>query len=197
MRFAKTIALALLLAACPSAARAQQQQPACTVRRDAAPELRGFRLGMTEAEVRARVPGASVNRDLIGQGSVAFDYNQLKALDAAAYAGVGYVTLLFVGDRVTSVSVQYDQTVNWKSPAQFAERVSELLKLPKAWRPVDPQPREGHLPANNNAFLTMTCDGFLLTVTPNFIRLLDADHERALERLRDEFDSKKQQTFRP
>lgn len=192
MNLRKIFLLAALVVACASAARAQQT-PACTVKRDAAPELRGFRLGMTEAQVKTRVPAAqAVNRDPLGQGSLALQYQQLKDLDAAAYAGVGYITLLFIDDRLTSISVQYDQTVTWKSPEQFAERVSELLKLPKAWRPEQEQTQHGSTP-----FLSMSCDGFRLSVFPNFIRLIDDAHEATLARRRDEIEEKRRQTFKP
>lgn len=194
MNLSKILLPAALLVAGASAARAQQpppqQQPACTVKVGAAPALRGFRLGMTEAEVKARVPGAAVTRDPLGQGAVSFQYSQLKDVDPAAYAGVFYVTLLFIDDRVTSVSVQYDQSITWKSSDHFAERVSELLKLPKAWRQAgDPQ--------KNDQFRTMQCDGFLLSVYPNFIRVLDDSHEATLARRRDEMDEKRRQTFKP
>src|SRR4051812_43449084 len=61
----KVILFSLLLIICCVPAPAQkkiEQQPACVLGLDQSPELRGFRLGLTQPAVLARLPGVTIEK---------------------------------------------------------------------------------------------------------------------------------------
>jgi hypothetical protein len=188
MRYARLL-LAVLSALCLAAAAAHAQQAqaqACPLTIEQAPELRGFRLGMTTEQVMARVPGIQVQQGSFGASDARLPPS--SGADAAAYKGIDNIYFGFLDGRLVNLVVSYDQSVHWKSSDQFAAKVSEFLKLPEDWRGT----------ANPNQKV-LTCAGFDVTVTayPNAIRLAVPNYNEVLSRRREQHEEKLRQDFRP
>jgi hypothetical protein len=152
----KVISLNILLVAlfCPSAWSQQNanRESKCTLARAQAPALRGLKLGMGQAQVLARFPGAKV-KDFINyykkqgvtQINIKFvdpsDENKgkyaLTELDKSRFPDFDDVESLsidFLDKRIYEIKFIYDDTVTWKDTDEFVARVSEALKLPKGWK---------------------------------------------------------------
>lgn len=117
-------------------------------------ELRGFHLGMTVDEVRARVPNVQVRRaDEFGFTTFNVFPDYESGIDKKAFEGVRSVTLEFVDGRASMVWVGYDKTFKWQTIEEFTAGVTAALKLPNAWR---------------SKFRTrvLDCADFTLTVIP-------------------------------
>ena len=132
----------------------------------AAPELLGFRLGMTKDQVKALVPQIRfAGNDPFGVSKTTINPFFVPTLDKEKFAGVRSVSLDFVDERLTSIWIGYDETYKLQVITEFARAVSQSLKLPNEW---SPWRGRGH---------QMRCADFQLTVTtiaggPSF-RLLD------------------------
>jgi hypothetical protein len=98
-------------------------------------ELRGFKLGMTVAEVKARVP----NLRLKAADRFNFtDYSTAVRTDrylsrAPLLEGVESISFQFLDDRVSSVFFVYDNSTKWESGEKFATQVSSALGLKAHW----------------------------------------------------------------
>ena len=188
MRYTRLL-LAAIFALCLAAAHAQQAQAqVCTLTVEQAPELRGFRLGMTTEEIRARFPGALVRQMGFGSSSAQLTQAAFGQGNADAYKGVNDINLLFLDDHLAYLAVGYDQTVPWKNAGQFAARVSEFLKLPDAWRD-----------GAGNGNKVLTCAGFDVIVTPgiNTVTLTIPGYSEVLRQRREQHEEKLRQDFRP
>lgn len=178
MSFTKILLSVALLVCFATAGRAQST---CTLTVDKAPSLRGFRLGMPLSEIKSLAPDIIVNDQGFG-GSVAV-LNQLNKRDALRFKGVDTIFLHFVDERLTSFSVSYDASINWKSTSQFVAKVSEVLKLPAAWEGDDVK--------------TMNCNGFKITAQPNNISLEETNADNVVQRRKAEEAERKRQSFKP
>jgi hypothetical protein len=114
------------------------QEAKCTLKLSelpSIPELRGFHLGMTLDEVRARLPKAQI-RPADEFGFTAFnifpDYE--TAIDKKAFENVRSISLEFLDGRATSIWIGYDQSFKWQTVDEFTEGITTALKLPHAWR---------------------------------------------------------------
>lgn len=99
-----------------------------------APELFGFRLGMTTAEVKARVPQVKFGR--------ANEFEVLKTsinphydsrIDESSYSGLRTISLEFLDGRLTSLWLGYDESFKWQTADAFVGGISQSLRLPNAW----------------------------------------------------------------
>ena len=103
----------------------------------AAPELFGFRLGMTTAEVKTRVPQVAFGRvDDFGAQKTSINPDFNPAIDKASLNGVRTVSLDFLDDHLTSLWFGYDSTFKWQTVPDFVAGISQALHLPAAaWKP--------------------------------------------------------------
>lgn len=186
MRLARIFLPTIFCLLSAASVAAQTSQQTCMLKLDEAPSLRGFRLGMTAEQVKSRLPSAAVNKGSFGHTALTVYHHQLKEL-GQDYTGVNYIELRFMDERVSSVAVEYDGNVRWRSPEEFAAKLSESLKLPSAWRREQP----------DGPFMTMKCDGFMLSTRPNFVRLNDLTSEKTFARRHEEAEEEKRRNFRP
>jgi hypothetical protein len=101
----------------------------------AASELRGFRIGMTTEQVKARLPKLQVRRaDEFGFTSLNIFPDYESGIDKAAFEGVRSISLDVLDDRVFSVWLGYDKSFKWQTVEEFASGIESSLKLPGAWR---------------------------------------------------------------
>ncbi|HWT01222.1 MAG TPA: hypothetical protein VN256_13320 [Pyrinomonadaceae bacterium] len=126
----------LLLTICAGAAAAQDSRCTLKLAELAQPaELRGFRVGMTAEEVRARLPKAQLPRaDEFGFASLNIFPDYEAGIDKKSFEGVRTVSLDFLDNRVTGVWIGYDKTFKWQTIDEFVAGITAALKLPDSWR---------------------------------------------------------------
>jgi hypothetical protein len=152
------------------------QETKCALKINQAPELRGFRLGMTTEQVKSRFPFVRVREsgefDFYRTANVPGEY--LKTIDS--FRGVEGLGLTFLDDKIISISVSYDP-IEWKSEEHFSTRVGEMLKLPNAWQRSN---------INTGYNRQLECDGFQVRTRVNHINLINPVEYQNLERRQQE-----------
>lgn len=141
---------AMLLSGCKS------NRP-CTVPLKQSPELRGFRLGMSLADIQQRLSGfPSVSANQIGVATVEISNDYLhNALDRRyvrgpvgdiedvvsfisaapfpAFKEVKHVELELLDGKLIKIGIYYRDDVKWKSGGEFRQKTAEALKLDGDW----------------------------------------------------------------
>ena len=100
-----------------------------------APELFGFRLGMTTAQLKQRVPQVVFGRvDNFGvlKTSISPDFD--PHMDKASLTGIRTVSFDFLDGNVISLWLGYDGSFKWKTVPEFVSGISQSLHLPDAWQ---------------------------------------------------------------
>ena len=134
-RCSRSSAVLLLILLCASTLSAQESQ--CTLKLadlPAAPELMGFRLGMTTDQVKARVPQVIFAKaDDVGVAKTSISPDFDPRIDKSTFAGVRTVSLDFLDGRLTSLWLGFDGSFKWKTVPEFVKGISQSLRLPDAW----------------------------------------------------------------
>jgi hypothetical protein len=100
-------------------------------------QLRGFRLGMTLAGVRSRLPQLKVRpADAFGYSEARIYFTQ-RTPAPSFLRDVLLMVFNFIDGHVTSIGVVYDNSIKWRSLEQFTHQVSGSLQLPTNWRSYD------------------------------------------------------------
>ena len=120
-------------------ARAQAQENQCLLNLSQAPQLRGFRLGMSADDVIIRVPSIEMpEADEFGFAKgVIYTSSPNLTSNKADFEGVSRVSLSFLDGRLTSILVVYDDSISWESTDEFVSVISRPLGLPGPWQPFD------------------------------------------------------------
>jgi hypothetical protein len=126
----------ILLMICATAAVAQGGKCTLKLAELAQPaELRGFHIGMTMEEVRARLPKAQFPRaDEFGFASLNIFPDYEAGIDKKSFEGVRTISLDFLDNRVTGLWIGYDKTFKWQTIDEFVQGITAALKLPDSWR---------------------------------------------------------------
>jgi hypothetical protein len=152
------------------------QETKCTLKSmqiAAAPELRGFRLGMTLEQVKARMPNLTIRpADEFGATAINIYPEHEEKIDKASFEGIRTISLEFLDGRVVSLWVGYTPDFKWKTPDEFLSGMTRALALPDAWV-VKSRGRQ------------LACEDFQVTVSsiggnPS-IRMVDEPARRTLE----------------
>jgi hypothetical protein len=129
-------ALAIILL-CLSEARMVAQSAPCTLKLADLPtatELKGFHLGMTQDQVKARVPQVLFAHDNeVGVTKTTINPDFDPRINKVSFSGVRSISLDFLDSRLISLWFGYDGTFKWKSVSEFVEGISDKLNLPNAW----------------------------------------------------------------
>jgi len=155
---------------------AEAQEVQCSMKLaelPASPELFGFRLGMTTAEVKKRVPQVvfgGVDPIAVSKTTINPDFD--SRIDKASFPGVRTVSLDFLDGKLTSLWFGYDPTFKWRTVDAFVKGISPALRLPNAWSDWRVRGRR------------LRCADFEMTVTmlgegPSF-RILDLNAEETI-----------------
>lgn len=151
-RFALHIFCSILLCLVSTPSIAAQQ---CTLKSDQlldAPELRGFRLGMTLEQVKARVPQVQFGRpDETGLTKTSINPLYDPRFDKAAFADIRTISLDFLDGKLTTLWIGYESSFKWQSVDEFVKGISKSLSVPGSWSPK----RGGQ---------QLRCDGFTVFV---------------------------------
>jgi len=101
-----------------------------------APELFGFRIGMTKDQVKARVPQVVFSRkETFGLTKTSINPDFDPRINKSTFAGVRTISLELLDDKLTSLWLGYDSSFKWHTVTEFVEGISRSLHLPAAWAP--------------------------------------------------------------
>ena len=134
-----TLDIGLILVLCALTGSAQGNE--CTLRLaqlPEAPELFGFRMGMTTLQVKTRVPRIAfgkVNEFGVSRTTINPDFDPL--MDKATLAGIRSLSFDFLDGRVSSLWFGFDGSFKWQSVPDFVNGISQSLNLPAAWKPLN------------------------------------------------------------
>lgn len=97
-------------------------------------ELRGFRLGMTMEQVKARVPQVVFGpTDPLGMSKTTINPYFDPRIDKAGFADIRSVSLDFLDGRLVSLWIGYEETFKWTSVEDFVGGISKALSVPAEW----------------------------------------------------------------
>ncbi|HSK64093.1 MAG TPA: hypothetical protein VK893_09635 [Pyrinomonadaceae bacterium] len=100
----------------------------------AAPELFGFRLGMTKDEIKALVPQAVFPRaDPFGVAKTTINPHFDPKIDQTKYKGVRSISLDLLDSQLTSLWIGYDDTFKVQDVDEFVKLISDSLQLSGRW----------------------------------------------------------------
>lgn len=131
----------------------------------AAPELLGFHLGMTKAQVKARVPQTRFgSADPFGVSKTTINPYFDETIDKSKFEGVRSISLDLVDEKLTSIWIGFDATFKAHTAEEFVKLISQSLQLDGNW-------------SSKSRGQQLRCADFQLTVTtvaggPSF-RLVD------------------------
>ena len=173
-----TLDLGLILVLCAVTGFAQDNR--CTLKLAQlpdAPELFGFRIGMTTLQVKARVPRIAfgkVNEFGVSKTTINPDFDPL--MDKTTLAGIRSLSFDFLDSRVSSLWFGFDGSFKWETVPAFVTGISKSLHLPDAWEPWKTQGQQ------------MKCADFQITVGylaegPSF-HLIDQTAEQTIAKRR-------------
>ena len=179
-RIIKTV-LCLILAAPLTAKTFPAQTSPCTLKIDQLPnaaELRGFHLGMTYEQVKARVAQIQFGEaDQFGVAKTSINPSYDRSFDQASFADVRTISLDFLDGRLVDLWIGYENTFKWRTLDEFVNGMSKSLNLPAAWS----AKRSGR---------QLSCDGFsvyasLIAGSPG-IRITDDPAQETIAARREE-----------
>lgn len=100
----------------------------------AAPELLGFRLGMTRDQVKARVPQTVFGKaDPFGVVKTTINPYFDPTIDKTKFEGVRSISLDLLDDRLTSLWIGFDETFKSHSVEEFVKVISQSLQVEGNW----------------------------------------------------------------
>jgi hypothetical protein len=109
----------------------------CTVKHadlPAAPELLGFHLGMTKAEVKTRVPQTVFGKtDSFGVSKTTINPYFDPNIDKTKFENVRSVSLDLLDEHVTSIWIGFDENFKASTADDFVKLISESLHIPGTW----------------------------------------------------------------
>jgi hypothetical protein len=164
----RTILFTLLILLLAQAAPAQCIKKAAEL--PAAPELSGFRLGMTKEQIKARVPQTVFGRtDPFGVSKTTINPYFDPTIDKTKFEGVRSISLDLLDERLTSIWIGFDETYKVHTVEEFVKLISQSLQVPENWSSWKSKGQQ------------LRCADFQLTVTtlagsPSF-RLMDVAAE--------------------
>jgi len=169
------------------AAQKKPEKPptSCPLQLEQSPELRGFRMGMTQAAVLARLPGVTIEKpDKFGMARLRLSIIDSSSLikssardkgvqpdmlaapsDGSAFvidsgrfpalSGVRKIQMRMIDGRLAYLQISYSDEIKWESVDQFVDTISTTLKLPKEWQV--PEDAEG-----GGQQKELRCEGFVI-----------------------------------
>ena len=159
----RTILFSLVLLLLPQSVPAQ-----CTKKMSelpGAPELLGFRLGMTKEQVKAHVPQTKFGHaDHFGVSKTTINPYFDETIDKSKFGGVRSISLDLVDDKLPSIWIGFDETYKAHTADEFIQQLSQSLQVDGTW-------------SSRSRGQQLRCADFQLTVTtvaggPSF-RLVD------------------------
>jgi hypothetical protein len=136
MHFIRAVSILAFILVCVVAATAQETSKCAlkVAQITEAQELRGFRLGMTVQQVKARLPNLVLGpTDAFGLMKTSFSPDFDPAIAKADYQGVRTISLEFLDGRLTSLWIGYNGSFKWQKLDEFVTGMGRALGLPSIW----------------------------------------------------------------
>jgi hypothetical protein len=137
MRVYPTTCSAVLLLLLTLAIDVTAQESRCTARLadlTQIAELRGFRLGMTFDQVKARVPQVKFGpTDDLGVSKTTINPDFDPRIDQTTFEDVRTVSLDFLDGRLISLWLGYKDTFKWRTLDEFIKGISQSIAVPDRW----------------------------------------------------------------
>src|ERR1041384_5858789 len=100
----------------------------------AAPELLGFRLGMTKEQIKTRVPQTVFGHtDPFGVSKTTINPYFDPSIDKTKFEGVRSISLDILDDRLTSLWIGFDETFKAHTVEEFVKLISQSLQVDGNW----------------------------------------------------------------
>ena len=100
----------------------------------AAPELLGFRLGMTKEQIKAHVPQTAFGKtDSFGVSKTTINPYFDPTIDKTKFEGVRSISLDLLDERLTSIWIGFDETFKVHTVEEFVKLISQSLQVPERW----------------------------------------------------------------
>jgi len=100
----------------------------------AAPELLGFKLGMTKEQVKARIPQVVFGKnDAFGVSKTTINPFFDPHIDKSAFENVRSISLDFLDNHLTSLWIGFESSLGVSSTDDFVKRITQSLHLPDTW----------------------------------------------------------------
>lgn len=129
------------------------QQSNCSLKADQLtqpPELKGFRLGMTEQQVKAVEPLVQLGpADEFGVLKTTINPHFDSRFNKTTYSDVRTISFDFLDTKLVTLWIGYEETFKWRTLDEFVANFGKALGAPYEW----PLKRPGR---------QLTCDGFSL-----------------------------------
>ena len=198
MRLSRTLAHSLLLLLLLSGGAVAQQtktpavpepQP-CKMTLNQAPVLRGFKLGMSQAEIEPAGLSGPWQDEGLGFSQALLIGRQLEG---AKGENVHHIILQALDKKITSIEVTYDGSIKWSNAREFATAVYNGLMPVTVSVP---------LGVRSSGPYYMDCGGFALDVDYGSgiiprVHLYDPSAYQVVEQRKAGRENKKRQTFKP
>ncbi|MDQ4119833.1 MAG: hypothetical protein M3209_00015 [Acidobacteriota bacterium] len=165
--------------------------------------VRGFKLGMTETEVKRRFPKISI-WEQSGDTGLTYVAEQMSSssfretFTEADREGISAIDLNFIEKKLARIAIKYTGFTEWKSITEFTDAIAKSLKLPLAinWQKLDDEK------------LRVSCNGFFAEVhfTPKLspyilqaqsLTLSISDYENILKQREQTKNERQKQVFKP
>ena len=147
----RTILFSLVLLLLPQTVTAQ-----CTKKISelpAAPELLGFRLGMTKEQIKAHVPQTKFgSTDHFGVSKTTINPYFDETNDKTKFPDVRSISLDLVDEKLTSIWIGFDETYKAHTAEEFIKLLSQSLQIDGTW-------------SSRSRGQQLRCADFQLTVT--------------------------------
>jgi hypothetical protein len=178
--------LAVLLFALPVSAQDQ-----CTLKIDQSPEVRGLKLGMSLSGIQKIFPDyRPKDNESFGAQVGLLTASRLRRARGISYEGVRAVWITLVDGYLASFEVAYDGTYKWSSVNEFTDKLSETLKIPKAWEAT-----------GESARMVVCSDFYIKAAIPNYgesqLIFTKVGLDGILRERREESEKRKKETFKP
>lgn len=100
----------------------------------AAPELLGFRLGMTREQIKARIPQTKFGgADHFGVAKTTINPYFDETIDKSKLESVRSISLDLVDEKLTSIWIGFDDTFKVHTADEFVKLISQSLQLDGSW----------------------------------------------------------------
>src|SRR5215212_12201560 len=100
----------------------------------AAPELLGFKLGMTKEQIKTHVPQTDFGRtDDFGVSKTTINPYFDPKIDKTKFEGVRSISLDLLDERLTSIWIGFDETFKVHTVEEFVKLISQSLQVPENW----------------------------------------------------------------
>ena len=100
----------------------------------AAPELLGFRLGMTKEQIKAKVPQTVFGHtDPFGVAKTTINPYFDETIDKTKFPSVRSISLDLLDERLTSLWIGFDETFKVQPIDEFVKLISQSLQLDGNW----------------------------------------------------------------